>query len=359
MKRTSNPLRFDRIFYAVSTSMLLATPVETFAFELQDDPISPSYLQLPTVPTPSLDPVSASGLNLGTLNAFSEKMDERHSLAAPDLAGSQWAQFFPGSTPQPGARAPDQLEAPSQQMMIGPDLFVRETTGGNVHRAGIFVGHNNLQSSFNGVRPLLGDKQRNAVNLSGESLGVYWSMTHEQGWHLDAVAMGSRIEVMGRGEGGQRLDDSGHAMTFSLEGGYPIGLGGGWVIEPQAQLINQQFFPGSQVQEETLQAFDSQPSWSGRVGAKLSGRYEVKGMPIEPYVRTNVWYDFSDSSEVKLDQVDKISSSRYSTTVELGLGLVARVTPTVALFVSADYSSDVDGNDINGLIGSLGVRMRW
>ena len=61
----------------------------------------------------------------------------------------------------------------------------------------------------------------------------------------------------------------------------------------------------------------------------------------------------------KLDQVDKISSSRYSTTVELGLGLVARVTPTVALFVSADYSSDVDDNDLNGLIGSLGVRMRW
>ena len=55
--------------------------------------------------------------------------------------------------------------------MIGPDLFVRETADGNVHRAGIFVGHNNLQSSFNGVRPLLGDKQRNAVNLSGESLG--------------------------------------------------------------------------------------------------------------------------------------------------------------------------------------------
>lgn len=358
MKNTSSPLRFDRIFYAVSTSLLLATPVETFAFELQGDPTSPGFLQQPAVPQPSLDPVSASGLNIGTLNAFSQSMGERHGQPAPDLVASQWSQFFP-SAARNGAQPPDQLEAPSQQLMIGPDLFVRETSAGNVHRAGIFVGHNNLQSSFNGMRPLLGDKQRNAVNLSGESLGVYWSMTHEQGWHLDAVAMGSRIDVNGRGESGQRLDDSGHAMTFSLEGGIPIGLGGGWVIEPQAQLINQQFFPGSRVQEETLQAFDSQPSWSGRVGAKLSGSYEVRGMPVEPYVRTNVWYDFSNADEVQLDQVDKISSSRYSTTVELGLGLVARVTPSVALFVSADYSSDVDGNDLNGLIGSLGVRMRW
>jgi len=358
MKSTSIALRFDRIFYAVSTSMLLATPVETFAFDLQDDPMSSGFLQQPAVPQLSLDPVTASGLSQGTLNAFTDKMSERHGQAVPDLIASQWTQFFP-ATPRPGAQPPEQLEAPSQQLTIGPDLFVRETTDGNVHRAGIFVGHNNLQSSFSGMRPLLGDKQRNAVNLSGESLGVYWSMTHEQGWHLDAVAMGSRIDVMGRGDSGQRLNDSGHAMTFSVEGGYPIRLGGTWVIEPQAQLINQRFFPGNQVQEETLQAFDSQPSWSGRVGAKLSGSYDLRGMPIEPYVRTNVWYDFSDSDEVKLDQVDKISSSRYSTTVELGLGLVARVTPAVALFVSADYSSDVDGNDLNGLIGSLGVRMRW
>ncbi|MDR6713667.1 outer membrane autotransporter protein [Pseudomonas hunanensis] len=358
MKRTARALRLDHVLYAVSTSLLLATPVETFAFELQEEEPFANFLRQPAMAQLTLEPVSASGLGLNTLSVFSEQMSRRHGQPAPELIASQWAQFFPGM-PHTGAQPPNQLEAPSQQLMIGPDLFVRESAAGNVHRAGVFVGHNNLQTSFNGMRPLLGDKQRNAVNLSGESLGVYWSMSHEQGWHLDAVAMGTRIDVSGRSESGQRLDDSGHAMTFSLEGGYPIGLGGGWVIEPQAQLINQQFFPGSQVQETTLQAFDSQPSWSGRVGAKLSGRYEVRGMPVEPYVRTNVWYDFKNAEGVQLDQVDKISSSRQSTTVELGLGLVARVTPSMALFISADYSSDMDGNDLNGLIGSLGVKMRW
>ena len=355
MIHTSNTRRCEAVFCA---SLLFSLPVQTFAFdEPEREPFS-RYLDVPATPTLSLDPLNANGLTQGMLTAFSERMGERHGQSGPDLIASQWAQFFP-SAPQPGGQAPAHLEAPSQQMMVGPDLFVRETAGGNVHRAGIFVGQNNLQSSFNGMRPLLGDKQRNAVNLSGESLGVYWSMTHAQGWHVDAVAMGSRIDVNGRSEGGQRVDDSGHAMTFSVEGGFPIGLGDHWVIEPQAQLINQQFFPGSQVQEETLKAFDSQPSWSGRVGAKLSARYEVRGMPIEPYVRTNVWYDFSNYDTVKLDEVDKISSSRSAATVELGLGLVARVTPNVALFVSADYSSDVDDNDLNGLIGSLGVRMRW
>ena len=54
-----------------------------------------------------------------------------------------------------------------------------------------------------------------------------------------------------------------------------------------------------------------------------------------------------------------IGGPHYSTDTKLGLGLVARVTPKVALFVSADYSSDVDDNDLNGLIGNLGVRVRW
>ena len=359
MNTPSRNLRLDRLIHAVSTSMLLASPLESLAFELPDDPLSPNYLQRPSMPTLTLEPTGANAFTLSTLSAFGEAQTARQIFSALELASRPWATFFPGGAAQPGARPPEQLEAPNQQMVIGPDLLVRETAAGTVHRAGMFVGHNNLQSSFSGSRPLLGDKQRSAVNLSGESLGVYWSMTHEQGWHLDAVAMGSRIEVMGRSESGQRLDGNGHAMTFSLQGGYPIRLGGGWTIEPQAQLINQRFYPGTRAQEETLRAFDSQPSWSGRVGAKLSGRYEVRGMPVEPYVRTNVWYDFSETGDVKLDQVDKISSSRYSTTVELGLGLVARVTPSVGLFVSADYSSDVDGNDLNGLIGSLGVRMRW
>ncbi|MHC6226286.1 autotransporter domain-containing protein [Pseudomonas sp. X10] len=358
MKKTSNPSGFEYVFYAVSTSLLLATPVETHALDQKDNDPFANLLQQQAMPQLSLEPVSVGGLGLSTLSAFSEQLAERHAQPVPDQIASQWAQFFPG-TPKPGAPAPARLEAPNQQLQIGPELFVRETSGGNIHRAGIFVGHSSLQSGFNGMKPQLGDKQKNAVNLSGESLGVYWSMTHDQGWHLDAVAMGTRFDINGRNESGQRLDDSGHAVTLSVEGGYPIGLGANWVIEPQAQVINQQFFPGSQAHAETLQAFDNQPNWSGRVGAKLSARYEVRGMPIEPFVRTNVWYDFNNAETVKLDKVDKISSGRNSTTVELGLGLVARITPTVALFVSADYSSDVDDNDLNGLIGSLGVRMRW
>lgn len=355
MKRTSSPSGFEYVFYAVSTSLLLATPVETHAVGLEDD--DPLFNLASSMPVLALGPTSVSSLSLNTLGVFSERLAERHALPAQDAIASQWAQFFPSpvkTAPAPGAR----LDTPNQNLQVSPDLFIRETAGGNTHRAGIFVGHSNLQSGFEGGKPQLGDK-KNAVRLEGESLGMYWSMQHDQGWHVDAVAMGTRFDASGRAGNGERLDGNGHALTFSVEGGFPIGLGKNWVIEPQAQLINQQYYPGNEAQAETLQAYDRQPSWTGRVGARLSARYEVRGMPIEPYVRTNVWYDFSNAETVSLDKVDKISSGRNSTTVELGLGLVARVTPKVALFVSADYSSDVDDNDLNGLIGNLGVRVRW
>lgn len=355
MKRASSPSGFEYVFYAVSTSLLLATPVETHAVGLEDD--DAAFNLTSSMPVLALGTTSVSSLSLNTLGVFSEHLAERHAVLPQDTIASQWAQFFPTpvkTAPARGAR----LDTPNQNLQVSPDLFIRETAGGNIHRAGIFVGHSNLQSGFEGGKPQLGDK-KNVVRLEGESLGMYWSLQHDQGWHVDAVAMGTRFDTRGRAGNGERLDGNGHALTFSVEGGFPIGLGKNWVIEPQAQLINQQYYPGNEAQAETLQAYDRQPSWTGRVGARLSARYEVRGMPIEPYVRTNVWYDFSNADTVSLDKVDKISSGRNSATVELGLGLVARVTPKVALFVSADYSSDVDDNDLNGLIGNLGVRVRW
>lgn len=353
MKRASVPAGLESVLYAVSASLLLAAPLEARALGLEDDE---ALFNLPQAfPGLSLNPVSVTGLGRETLEAFSTQLHERRGQQPHDAIASQWAQFFPAPV---NKAAPSRFDAPNRNLQISPDLFVRETSAGNTHRAGFFVGHSDLQSGLDGGRAKVGDKQ-SQVQLQGESLGMYWSLQHDQGWHLDAVAMGTRFDTNGRSSNGERLDGNGHALTFSVEGGFPIALGKNWVIEPQAQVINQQFYPGEEAQAETLQAYSNQPNWSGRVGAKLSARYEVRGMPIEPYVRTNVWYDFTNAETVSLDKVDKISSGRKSATVELGLGLVARVTPKVSLFVSADFSSDVDDNDLNGLIGNLGVRVRW
>ncbi|SDX91062.1 autotransporter outer membrane beta-barrel domain-containing protein [Pseudomonas sp. NFACC08-1] len=240
-----------------------------------------------------------------------------------------------------------------------PALFTVRNGDGHTQRMGLISGQQQITSTGGGllVMPALADPDKEAVNLKGSSLGAYWSLTGPAGWHVDLSASGGRINGYSRTEQGQRQATEGHAVTLSVEGGFPIGISTHWVVEPQAQLINQRITLDTPNAESGTG--DELSSWSGRVGARLKGNYQVNGLGVEPYLRTNLWHTVQDASTVTLDKVDKISSSRKSSTVEVGLGLVARVTPAVSLYVSADYSSDVDDNDLNGIITSMGVRMRW
>jgi len=241
----------------------------------------------------------------------------------------------------------------------GPALFTLRNDNGHTQRMGLIGGQNQIIANVGGVlvSPAMAEPGKDALNLQGTNLGAYWSLTGPAGWHVDLSASGGRVNGYSRTEQGQRQAAEGNAVTLSVEGGFPIGISDNWVVEPQAQLINQR------VRLDTGNAEDGNSSalstWSGRVGARLKGTYEVNGLGVEPYVRTNLWHTVQNADTLSLDKVDKISSSRKSSTVELGLGLVARVTPVVSLYVSADYSSDVDDNDLNGVIASLGVRMRW
>ncbi|UZE26311.1 autotransporter outer membrane beta-barrel domain-containing protein [Pseudomonas sp. B21-056] len=240
-----------------------------------------------------------------------------------------------------------------------PALFTLRNDSGHTQRMGLIGGQNQIIANVGGVlvSPAMAEPGKDALNLQGTNLGAYWSLTGPDGWHVDLSASGGRVNGYSRTEQGQRQATEGSAVTLSVEGGFPIGISENWVVEPQAQLINQR------VTLDTGNAEDGNSSalstWSGRVGARLKGTYEVNGLGVEPYVRTNLWHTVQSADALSLDKVDKISSSRKSSTVELGLGLVARVTPVVSLYVSADYSSDVDDNDLNGVIASLGVRMRW
>jgi outer membrane autotransporter protein len=242
-----------------------------------------------------------------------------------------------------------------------PAILTLQSTSGHTQRVGLIGGTRQFQANGTGlvVNRALSDPNSDTLNLQGQSLGAYYSLTGPQGWHVDLSASGGRVSGFSRNEQGTRQATEGSAVTLSVEGGFPIGISENWVVEPQAQLINQRITLDTPYAGSGNASSTDLTSWSGRVGAKLKGSYDISGLPVEPYVRTNLWHTVYTGNTVTLDQVDKISSSRNSSTVELGLGLVARVTPVVSLYVSADYSSDVDDNDLNGLIGSLGVRMRW
>ncbi|MBZ9782568.1 autotransporter outer membrane beta-barrel domain-containing protein [Pseudomonas sp. REP124] len=340
-------------FCTVSSSLLLCSTLEVQASAVEDD-TTPWYSQ------------NVSMLTLPTLAAtysghFGPAPRSSH-FTTEDATPAAWDQVYGQAARQAQTDALAQgFTSFGSGETKGPAILTLQSNSGHTQRIGLIGGISQIQANGNGplINRAMSDPNNDTLNLQGQSLGAYYSLTGPQGWHVDLSASGGRVNGFSRNVQGARQATEGSAVTLSVEGGFPIGISENWVVEPQAQLINQRITLDTPYAGSGNASSSDLTSWSGRVGAKLKGSYDINGLPVEPYVRTNLWHTVYTGNTVTLDQVDKISSSRNSSTVELGLGLVARVTPVVSLYVSADYSSDVDDNDLNGLIGSLGVRMRW
>ncbi|MDB5995153.1 MAG: autotransporter outer rane beta-barrel protein [Pseudomonas sp.] len=356
MKTSLTPQEIKVTFCTVSSSILLCSTLEVQAGPAEDD-TTPWYRQ--EVPVLTLPATSIIAPYPGHFAASDTRSTH---LTTEDAAPSAWEQVY-GQTSRLA-----QTDVLSQgfsfsgsSQLKGPAILTLQSGSGHTQQIGLIGGMTLIQGNSNGLLPnrTLSDPNADTLNLQGQSLGAYWSLIGPQGWHVDLSASGGRVNGFSRNDQGMRQATEGSAMTLSVEGGFPIGLSENWVVEPQAQLINQRITLDTPYAGSGNASSSDLTSWSGRVGARLKGSYDINGLGVEPYVRTNLWHTVYTGNTVTLDQVDKISSSRNSSTVEVGLGLVARVTPVVSLYVSADYSSDVDDNDLNGLIGSLGVRMRW
>ncbi|VVM77354.1 hypothetical protein PS645_02084 [Pseudomonas fluorescens] len=355
MKNSFGPQEIKITFCSVSGSLLLCSSLEMQAAPVEEES-APWYDQ--SAPSFTLPAISNAWPG-----RFSPQADLRSSrLTTEDASPFAWDQLYGQASRQ--AHIDDQTEAStlsSADQSKGPAILTLQSGSGHTQRVGLVSGLRQIQGTGNGVlnHRAQARSQTDTLNVQGQSVGAYWSLTGPQGWHVDLTASGGRVNGFSRNEKGARQATEGSAVTLSVEGGFPIGLSENWVVEPQAQLINQRITLDRPYAGSANASTSDLNSWSGRVGARLKGSYDINGLGFEPYLRTNVWHTVYTGNTVTLDQVDKISSSRKSSTVEVGLGLVARVTPVVSLYVSADYSSDVDDNDLNGLIGSLGVRMRW
>jgi outer membrane autotransporter protein len=100
-------------------------------------------------------------------------------------------------------------------------------------------------------------------------------------------------------------------------------------------------------------------AWTGRLGARLEGRYTVGGRPLAPYLRANLWHTLSGTDRVTFDHADQIDSEQQSTQADIGVGAVLSLAPSVSVYAGVDYSSNIDSHQQRAVSGNLGLRMRW
>ncbi|NCE91155.1 autotransporter outer membrane beta-barrel domain-containing protein [Pseudomonas sp. L13] len=312
------------------------------------------------VPIYSVDIPAAQVMTLQALGTFHERQGEQSLLTETGAVPAGWGRAYGSDFNKSwsGTVTPS-FDGTSKGYQVGHDLYASETSGGQTQRFGLFIGQSRLRGDVKGFALGWQNHRSGRVKLDGDNFGAYWTLTDPTGWYVDLVAMGTRLDGDNKSDRGVKMDTKGHALALSAEAGYPITLSEHWVVEPQAQVIGQKIDLDSQHDGISKVSFDSQEYWTGRLGARLKGRYLVSNTPVEPYLRANVWHTFGGSDTVTFDEVDRIKSDHKSSTADIGVGVVAQLSSAVSAYVEGKYGTGLDDNNFEGTSGSIGVRVSW
>ncbi|WP_395602460.1 autotransporter outer membrane beta-barrel domain-containing protein [Pseudomonas sp. A1230] len=320
----------------------------------------PIPLYRPEVPTWSVLPPAAAQLTLNALGTFHDRQGDQRLLSETGAFGAGWGRVYGKNLDQTWAgTVTPRLDGSLNGFQVGNDLYSLLTSGGQTQRLGFFVGHSRLQGDVDGFNEGFQNNSAGKVKLEGDSYGLYWTLTDPYGWYIDTVVMGTRFDGDSHSDRGVELDNRGHALTLSAEAGYPFALNDTWVVEPQVQVIHQKISLDSQDDGISRVSFDSDDAWTSRLGTRLKGRYQVSGMPLEPYLRANLWHTFSGTDSVTFDDSDVISTEQKSSTADVGFGVVLTLDRAVSVYASTDYSRNIDSNDLRGMSGNIGIRISW
>ncbi|WP_448628977.1 autotransporter family protein [Pseudomonas nicosulfuronedens] len=317
-------------------------------------------LYRPEVPVYSVVPPAAVLLVTSAIGTFHERQGEQSLLGETGGVPAGWVRVMGQNLRQrwAGSVSPS-FDGNLNGFQVGHDLFSLAMGDGYTQRAGLFVGHSSLDGDVKGFNRGFENLHSGDLDLDGDSLGAYWTLSRPTGGYVDLVAMGTRLDGRSRSDRGYKIDLDGHAWAVSAEAGQPFAVSARWVIEPQAQLIVQKAELDSDDDGISHIAFDTQEYYTGRFGARLKGRYQVNGTPLEPWLRANLWHNFGGRDAVVYDHAAAIRTDHQGSSMDIGGGVAARLSEEVALYASATYSGNIDSENQESLSGSIGLRFSW
>jgi outer membrane autotransporter protein len=151
----------------------------------------------------------------------------------------------------------------------------------------------------------------------------------------------------------------GEALSLSVEAGYPITLAPRLTLEPQIQAIAQ--WQSFQSINDQVSSVYIEPSNSllGRVGLRLQADFGRNNNRVSPFVRLNLWQQFSGNDATTYAGTTTIANSIQSTALQIGLGVDAKVTEHVSIYLAADYLGAIAGAAQQTMKGNLGLRFRF
>ena len=243
----------------------------------------------------------------------------------------------------------------------GMDLYRGVNEDGSRDHAGIYGAVGRIQGDvrhFNGIRA-------GTNTIDGYSIGAYWTHFGASGWYLDGVIQGTWFEAEADSRRLVKLKRDGFGFAASIEGGYPVALGGGWIVEPQAQLVYQTLVQNSGHDGLGLVRFSDVDSLAGRVGARLAKDWvlESDGAPrkLAAWMKASLWNEFLGSPKTSFSSATGMIPFRSDlggAWGEIKIGMDAQIAGNAALYASAGYSIGIDGRS-HAYDGRVGVKFTW
>lgn len=322
--------------------------------------ITPIPIYRPEVALYSVLFPAAQQIVQAMLGTYHERVGDQRQQQPTGVFPAGWGRVYGSSSRQgfEGTVNPT-LRSSMTAFQAGTHVYASTLDNGAVQRAGFFVGHSRLTGDVKGFNGGWQNKDAGSTKLRGDSLGVYWTLIGANQAYLDVVLMGTRFNGHTESDRGVKANTRGHNVAASAEVGWPVQVTPAVVVEPQAQLIVSKTSLDSHNDGISKISYDADTSVTTRLGVRLRGDYQVRGLPLQPYARANVWHTRGGKNTVTFADVTDIVTEQKSTTLGLSVGANLAVAPGISLYGEVGYNRNLDSNTFNGRQGTVGVQVTF
>ncbi|MCL2715438.1 MAG: autotransporter-associated beta strand repeat-containing protein, partial [Alphaproteobacteria bacterium] len=342
---------------------------------------APEPIYRPEVMVDSAMAGLASRFGLGMLGTWHERSGGEFGTSYSRVEGANqaaWARLF-GNAGNVGGNSGDSSDraaafdrhGPSYDygfagIQAGMDVWRRDNRDGSRDTAGLYLGAGNARADVNGEVDFGRGSRAGQLTLNGYSFGGYYTHVGRSGWYVDVVAQGTRydhIRATSNIEDPQTLASGGWGWVVSGEGGTPIHLARGFILEPQAQLVYQHmgFANGSDAFGRIN--FSDSDALFGRIGARVARDFALAdGRKVTAWMRASLWSAFGAQATTTFSSLDGSNPTPVRTDLggnwsQFDLGLEAQVNRSLAVFANASYN--VSFTQGQGWGGRGGVKLSW
>lgn len=245
-------------------------------------------------------------------------------------------------------------------LQVGTDLFALPAAN---WRAGIYVGQMDSDARVSGLARD-GWGRVGTADLRSQYLGAYATYATPSGFYADAVLQVARHKYTLSPDGNASVAGKGDGLQASIEVGQSFGLGGGWFIEPQLQLVHERVDLDDVDLAGTRVRNDADSGWLARAGVRIKGELSTGLGSLQPYARVNVYRASSGQDQVLFSTAAgsaTVSSAAGYTSAELAGGFTWSLSPTVSVYGELGRVFDLSGDARvkSSIEGSGGLRVRW